>query len=171
MREWLVWAAGIALVVGSIFLFGPAQVEKSPYSETVSLLNLTANGPDESIVLLNGGKEDLDLTGWRLFVEPRFELLFPQGCTLRAGKRLVIHSGPEAGKYPPTCEGGQDLQWRLDHVWCDQNGNTAYLYDVEGRLADEFRWGGGWHLSPFVPCNRDGSQEPVTLEDIRRKHD
>lgn len=60
------------------------------------------------------------------------------------------HSGTQCqGKTP-------DLFWTLNYVWCDANGDSAYLYDAQGNPVDRYEYGGAWHESPVVPCAPGG---------------
>ena len=168
MEQWIFWGIGILLVIGAVLILGaPPQVEL-PYK--VEIATLEPTGGDEVIVIKNVGEEPVDLSGWRLHGAPSYDFTFPEGCLLAPGAKLRIHSGPmpRLGKPPrkgeSVCRPNGDLLWTPLHVWCDRNGNTAYLYDAQGNLVDKYVWGAGYHESPFVPCDRAGEGERPAVE-------
>lgn len=168
MEHWVFWAVGVLLVLGAVLVLGTPPKVELPYR--VEILKIEPIGQDEVVILKNLGKERVDLSGWQLIAPAGFEFRFPQGCSLPAGARLKIHSGPLAEVHTPflgqaqVCPPDGDVLWTLVHVWCDQNGDTALLYDAQGRFVHRYDYGGGWHESPYVPCDREGTGERPLLE-------
>jgi len=164
MEHWIFWGIGILFVVSAVLILG-APSGASSYE--VVITEIEPIGDDEIVWIKNLGDEPVDLSGWQLYTPPHYRFTFPQGCVLPPGAGLKIHSGPRPKifKRPGTpdrgggvCYPGVDLLWTLQHVWCDQNGDTAYLFDAEGDLISKYEYGAGWHRSPYVPCNRSGSE-------------
>lgn len=168
MEHWIFWGVGIALVLGLVLILGAPPKVELPYR--VEIVKFEPVGKDEVVTLKNLGKEAVDLSGWRLVAAAGFEFRFPQGCLLPAGARLKVHSGPLAEVHTPflgeakVCPPNGDVLWTLEHIWCDQNGDTALLYDSAGRLVDRYDYGAGWHESPYVPCDRAGEGERPLLK-------
>lgn len=168
MEEWIFWAVGILLVVGTALILGAPPPLELPYK--VVITEIDPIGDDEVITIRNAGDEPVDLSGWRLATPPRYEFAFPQGCLLPPGARLKVHSGPGSSIHrrllanDPVCRPNGDLLWSLHHIWCDQNGDTAYLYDAQGNLVNKYVYGAGYHESPFVPCDRAGEGEKPLIE-------
>jgi hypothetical protein len=168
MEQWIFWGVGILLVIGAVLLLGAPPPVELPYNIVITEIDPT--GDDEIVWIKNPGEEPVDLSGWQLYTPPRFEFTFPEGCLLAPGASLKVHSGPGSKihkpflKDAPVCRPNGDLLWTPHYVWCDQNGDTAYLYDTEGNLVDRYVYGGGWHVSPFVPCDRAGEGEKPDIE-------
>jgi hypothetical protein len=168
MEHWLFWGVGILLVLGAVLLLGGPGKVALPYR--VEIVKFEPIGSDEIVTIKNLGKEAVDLSGWRLVAVAGFEFKFPQGCSLPAGASLKIHSGPLAAIHRPflgeaqLCPPNGDLLWTPEHIWCDQNGDTALLYDARGRLVHKYDYGIGYHESLYFPCDRAGEGEKPALE-------
>jgi len=162
MEYWIFWGVGILLVVGAVLILGAPPPVQLPYKVVIE--NIDPIGKDEVVYIRNRGDEAVDLSGWKLTTPPHFKFSFPSGCLLPAGAVLKIHSGPGSKIHKklleeePVCRPNGDLLWTLQYVWCDQNGDTAYLYNEQGQLVDRYEYGAGWHRSLFVPCNRAGDE-------------
>jgi len=168
MEHWIFWGIGVLLVVGMVLILGAPSDVRSSYE--VVITKIKPVGDDEIVWIKNLGDEPVDLSGWQLYTPPYYRFTFPQGCILAPGAELKLHSGPQPKIFrrSPSREGevcypGVDLLWTLQHVWCDQNGDTAYLYDSQGNLVDKYEYGAGWHVSSFVPCDRAGEEERTSL--------
>ena len=89
---------------------------------------------DEYIRIDNVGTLAQDMTDWKIVsVVGSQTYYFPPGCTLNAGARVYVHSGPAASDNPP-----RHLRWTGRYVWSN-DGDEARLYDAQGREVD--RWG------------------------------
>jgi len=165
MEHWIFWGVAVLLVIGAVAIIGAPPPVELPYD--VEITDIKPTGDDEIVWIKNLGDEPVDLSGWRLTTPPQFEFIFPEGCQLAPGARLKIHSGPGAKihkpflKDAPVCRPNGDLLWTPHHIWCDQNGDTAFLYDAKGNLIDRYDYGAGWHVDVDVPCDRDGSAPDV----------
>lgn len=160
MAYWLFWGITVLLAIGAMLILGAPQPVELPYK--VVIAEIQPIGDDEVVYIQNQGDEPVDLTGWKLTTPPNFEFRFPEGCLLPPGATLKIHSGPGAKIHrpfladKPLCRPNGDLLWTTQYVWCDQNGDTAYLWDSEGHQVDKYEYGAGWHKSLYFPCNRGG---------------
>src|SRR5574341_452455 len=82
----------------------------------------------EAVEIINIGTP-VDLEGWSLTAGGREEFIFP-AFRLFTGGGVTVHSG--AGQNSPI-----DLYWGLTSaIW--QAGVTAFLYDADGNLQDEY---------------------------------
>jgi hypothetical protein len=162
VEYWIFWGVAVLLVLGAVLILGAPPPVQLPYK--VVITKIEPIGDDEVVYIRNEGKEIVDLSDWRLTTPPFYEFKFPKGCLLAPGAILKIHSGPGSTIHKPflrdepPCRPNGDLLWSLQHIWCDQNGDTAYLWDSKGNQVDKFEYGAGWHESPFVPCNRAGEE-------------
>lgn len=162
MEEIIFWAIGVLLVVGAMVFLGTPANSPPPYEVVIEEIRFWTD--DEVVAIRNNDDEEVDLSGWMLVTphDDRASFTFPNGCILPPGAAIKIHSGPKSSIHSKflgkeeVCRPNGDLLWRLHHVWCDWNGDTAYLFDNEGRKIDEYKYGGGWHKSPYVPCNPGG---------------
>lgn len=102
-------------------------------------INHDAPGPDhqnpngEWVDLVNDGSEAVDLTGFTLKDEANHVFTFP-AVSLEPGQVLRLYSGR-------GLDSDGDLYWGLsgDSVW-NNNGDTAFLRDPQGRLVDTLRY-------------------------------
>jgi hypothetical protein len=153
----------LAITLGSWFLLGPKPPEKDVPHYAVHVVAIREYSPDEMVSIANQGQEPVDISGWTLWAHRPEEARgiayhFPDGCVLNGLQMVRVHSGPDSPNHAGTqCAGTTpDLYWTLNYVWCDANGDTAYLYDTQGNFVDHFQYGGGWHESPSVPCAPGG---------------
>jgi len=84
------------------------------------------SGKDDTIRVINEGKEAVDLSGWFLRSERGGELfVFPAGTVLNGGESVLIVT--ESSEVPG------DLVWPDKKVWHKSKEDRAVLYDVYGR--------------------------------------
>lgn len=151
---------GIALVVLVWLFIGMQEGPQSPFRGMVVIREIKPAGKDEMVTIVNQSEEEIDLAGWLLVTKPIYEYQFPPSCNLKPGQGVRVHSGP--GSFgskqckPDSTSLYRDLIWTHHYVWCNQNGDTALLYDQNGERVDKYEYGAGWHRSRFVPCNREG---------------
>jgi micrococcal nuclease len=87
---------------------------------------------EEYVCFTNLSENPVDMTGWRVHHRPDTWYTFPE-FILKPGASVRVHSGNEVDT--PT-----DLYWRsADSIWRDIH-DSAYLYDAEGKLVDEYAW-------------------------------
>ncbi len=153
----------LAITLGSWFLLGPKPQEKNAPHYAVRVVTIRQYSRDEMVSIANQGDKPVDISGWTLWAHRPNKTIgiayrFPQDCVLKSQQMIRVHSGPEAlGHSSTKCQGKTpDLFWTLRYVWCDSNGDSAYLYDAKGNLANRFEYGAGWHLSAVVPCAPGG---------------
>ena len=86
----------------------------------------------EEVVIVNGGSQAVDLSGWVLIsTSGNQQFTFPKGTVLAPGSRLIVRSGPRAAAGPGV------LVWTREYVWANQ-GDPAELRDATGQLVA--RW-------------------------------
>lgn len=84
--------------------------------------------PEEETVVLVGGDQEADLSGWALRDESsRHRYRFPEGSLLRPGSSIVVTSG-DPGWVPPG-----------ETVW-NNGGDMALLLDPAGNVAARWRY-------------------------------
>lgn len=87
---------------------------------------------EEYVCLTNLSDHSVDITGWRVLHKPDTWYTFPE-FILDAGASVRVHSGKET-------DTTTDLYWgQDDSVWRDIH-DSAYLYDADGNLVDEYSW-------------------------------
>ncbi len=93
----------------------------------------TDNPNGEWVEIANKGTAAVDMTRFTLKDEGNHLYTFPS-VRLAAGQVLKVHSGRGT-------DSGTTLFWGLvgDAVW-DNDGDTAYLRDSQGRLIDSYRY-------------------------------
>ncbi len=85
---------------------------------------------DDHIILRNTGRQAADVGGWYIVSDKGNQIyVLPKGTTIAPGGELTIgsQSSEEAG----------DLTWPDKKVWHKSKEDTAFLYDVYGRLIDQ----------------------------------
>jgi len=101
-------------------------------------LRVTADAPGddrenldgETVTVVNGRDEAVNLSGWTLRDEADHVYRFPEGTTLGPGESLVVHTG--SGE-----DGDGDYYWgRSSPVW-NNAGDTATLADESGTVVAE----------------------------------
>ena len=83
------------------------------------------------ICLRNDSKAAVDISGWFLYSDKGGQtFVFPAGTVLEAGQEIGISAldSPDAG----------DFVWPDEEVWHPEKPDTALLYDVYGRMMDEY---------------------------------
>lgn len=88
------------------------------------------NENDEYIVFENTGTEPLDLSGWRVEDKADHTYYFPSGFTLDPGARVTLYTG--SGTNSNT-----ELYWGSNSAIWNNDGDTIYVYDEEGRKVIE----------------------------------
>ncbi len=164
MTRAFIFAAILLLItLGSWFLLGPKPPEPDRPQYAVRIVAIREYSADEQVSIANQGTEPVDISGWTLWAHRHdkahgITYRFPTNCVLKSEQMIRVHSGPEAlGHSSTKCQGKTpDLYWTIDYVWCNANGDSAYLHDAQGNLADRLQYGAGWHLSAVVPCASGG---------------
>ncbi|AEK72220.1 nuclease (SNase domain protein) [Thermococcus sp. 4557] len=87
---------------------------------------------DEYVVLKNKGSKAVDLKGWVIMDEANHKYYFPS-VILQPGQEIVLHTGRGSNTSHDLYWGSKRAIWNNDH-------DTAYLYDAQGRLVDKFSW-------------------------------
>jgi len=156
----------LVITLGSWILLGPKPPDENAPHYAVHIVQIRQYSSDEMVAIANQGQEPVDISGWTLWAHQvntpnGVAYHFPESCVLNGFHMIRIHSGPDALSHSGVkCTGKTpDLYWTIDHVWCDANGDSAYLYDAQTpsqRLVDRFEYGAGWHLSAVVPCAPGG---------------
>jgi micrococcal nuclease len=92
------------------------------------LLNLN----EEYACFTNLSDHPVDMTGWRVNHRPDTWYTFPE-FILNPQASVRLHSGNEVDTSTDLYWGNDDSIWRDIH-------DTAYLYDADGKLIDEYSW-------------------------------
>ena len=87
---------------------------------------------DEYVVIKNEGNESVDMTGWTLSDEGNHVYTFPS-FVLNAGATVTIYTGSGMDAQDKLYWGSSSPIWNNDH-------DTAYLKDNEGKLVDSWGW-------------------------------
>jgi len=156
----------LAITLGSWFLLGPKPPEANAPHYPVHIVQIREYSSDEMVSIANQGEDPVDISGWTLWAHQvdtpnAVAYHFPKGCVLNSFQMIRVHSGPDALSNSGTqCQGKTpDLYWTINYVWCNANGDSAFLYDAQTpsqTLVDRYVYGAGWHLSPAVPCAPGG---------------
>ncbi|USZ67543.1 lamin tail domain-containing protein [Halorussus salilacus] len=127
----------------------------------VSITDIQEDGEDsldEYVDIRNDGDADLEMTGWTLEDEADYTYEFPDGFTLGAGETVRVHTGD--GEDTDT-----DLYWGMGIPVWNNDGDTAYLYDDAGNLADELTYPTESDACGDVVCVSEVSPEGDTLNE------
>ncbi|ONK14395.1 lamin tail domain-containing protein [Streptomyces sp. MP131-18] len=91
---------------------------------------------DEYVEILNGGAEQVDISGWTLRAdEAGHAFTFPPGSTVGPGRRVRVYTNEVNREYGGYSYGiGQQ-------VW-NEEGDTALLEDANGNMVSAFPYGG-----------------------------
>ncbi|WP_232461980.1 lamin tail domain-containing protein [Thermococcus siculi] len=87
---------------------------------------------DEYVVLENRDSTTVNLKGWLIMDKADHRYYFPS-VTLQPGKRIVLHTGKGTNT-------AHDLYWGSGRAIWNNDHDTAYLYNSQGELVDEFSW-------------------------------
>ena len=96
-------------------------------NQAVSIADV--DNQDDCITLRNSGKTAADVGGWYIVSDKGSQIyVLPEGTMIAPGGELVIGS--------QSTKGTADLTWPDKKIWHKSKEDTAYLYDVYGRLID-----------------------------------
>ena len=96
-------------------------------NQAVSIANV--DNQDDCITLRNSGKTAAEVGGWYIVSDKGSQIyVLPEGTMIAPGGELVIGS--------QSTNGTADLTWPDKKIWHKSKEDTAYLYDVYGRLID-----------------------------------
>ena len=96
-------------------------------NQAVSIANV--DNQDDCITLRNSGKTAAEVGGWYIVSDKGSQIyVLPEGTMIAPGGELVIGS--------QSTKGTADLTWPDKKIWHKSKEDTAYLYDVYGRLID-----------------------------------
>jgi len=98
-------------------------------AKTIGVAIAGVDNQDDHITLRNTGKAAADVGGWYIVSDKGNQIyVLPKGTVILPGEELVI--GSQSSKEPGN------LTWPDKKVWHKEKDDTAYLYDVYGRLVD-----------------------------------
>ena len=96
-------------------------------NQAVSIADV--DNQEDRITLRNSGKTAADVGGWYIVSDKGSQIyVLPEGTMMAPGGELVIGS--------QSTKGAADLTWPDKKIWHKSKEDTAYLYDVYGRLID-----------------------------------
>jgi hypothetical protein len=116
----------------------PATKVRAPTPPTAHIVisNLRPDASHEQLTVENRGIVQQDLTGWEIrSLIGGQTFVFPEGTTVDMGASIRVHSGHSAYSSRPT-----DLFWKKRYIW-KNSGDIAQLYNAEGDLIHEYRFG------------------------------
>jgi len=90
------------------------------------------NPNEEYVCFTNLSDHPVDMTGWRVHHRPNTWYTFHE-FILDTGASVRLHSGREVDTATDLYWGGEESIWRDVH-------DSAYLYDADGKLMDEYSW-------------------------------
>lgn len=92
-------------------------------------------GTSEYVEIVNEGNAEQNMSLWSVSGSSGSQrYFFPNGYVLGPGSRVRLHSGDGGIDAPPG-----DIYWTTEEVW-DNEGETVYLADVQGRRVDEYSY-------------------------------
>jgi endonuclease YncB( thermonuclease family) len=114
----------------------PSATVAPPAGESgVSIVTVFNSGKQEYVEIANTGTASRDLGGWSVSGSSGDErYTFPAGYVLAAGVRVRLFSGAGGVNAPPG-----DIYWTHSSVW-NNAGETATLWDAQGRLVSEYTY-------------------------------
>ncbi|WP_061808952.1 S-layer homology domain-containing protein [Rossellomorea vietnamensis] len=102
---------------------GNGVSEPAPANVMISSVDVDA----EVVTIKNNGKEDVDMTGWKLVSEEGNQSFdFPNGFVLKAGRTVHVTSGKYAAHNPPVY-----LKWTGSYIW-NNEGDSSVIYNAKG---------------------------------------
>jgi len=87
---------------------------------------------DGYVVLKNEGSSGMNLEGWMIMDKAGHAYKFPP-VILQPGQEIVLHTGKGVNT-------AHDLYWGSGRAIWNNDHDTAYLYDSQGELVDQFSW-------------------------------
>lgn len=85
---------------------------------------------DQTVVLRNTGKDDVDLSRWFIVSERGGELfMFPEGAIIESGGEVTVACNDYRGE--------SDYKWGSAKVWHKTKDDNAVLIDSHGNVIDE----------------------------------
>ena len=106
----------------------PSTPISSGGSPEIQIASMDCKGKPETIVLLNNGNSQQDMTQWTVADEgTKHTFNFPNGFILEAGKSVEIVSGEVGDNTQST------LYWKKQTVW-NNDGDIATVLDKDGNI-------------------------------------
>jgi len=130
----------LCLILGTVPMsLGATSQTSSSTSNTVYISALYVGAPhqtvnQEYVKITNKGTKPVSMKGWKLTDKGRkHTYYFPSSYTLKAKTTVTLYSGK--GKNTAT-----KLYWGQGwYVW-NNDGDTAYLYNAQGKLVSSKTW-------------------------------
>ena len=137
-------AAAAFLTMGTL-LTAAVPANAAPRRQSIKILSVQYDSPGndngsnrslnaEWVEIENAGRTRVDLEGWTLSNGDR-EFEFPE-FTLRPGWTVMVHTGKGEDGEPRR----HDLYWGSRKYAWGNDGDTAKLYDDDGRRVDTCEW-------------------------------
>ena len=112
---------------GEVTASGMGYADFPAANKAVSIAGV--DNKDDRITLRNTGKTAADVGGWYIVSDKGNQIfVLPEGTAIAPGGELTISSQSSAA--------AGDLVWPDKKVWHKSKEDTAWLYDVYGRLID-----------------------------------
>ncbi|AKG91661.1 Micrococcal nuclease-like protein [Geoglobus ahangari] len=87
---------------------------------------------DEYVVIANTGSTSVSLYGWKIQDESGKYYIFPD-VVLDPGEQVILHTGK-------GLDNSTDIFWNSGRAIWNNDHDTAYLYNSEGELVDNYEW-------------------------------
>ncbi|MGE5457620.1 MAG: lamin tail domain-containing protein [Methanococcaceae archaeon] len=103
---------------------------KTPGSAESTVYMSDLNLQDEWVQISNTGSSPVSLNGWKIEDEGNKHTYTFQSYTLNAGTTVTVFTGKGTNS-------ATELYWQLDDPIWNNDGDTAYLYDDNGKLISK----------------------------------
>jgi endonuclease YncB( thermonuclease family) len=118
--------------IDSVVETTPAPVTSTDSSHHLQITEVDKQ--KEIVTLHNPGKEDVNMTGWKLVsIAGDQSYTFPDGYILKSGDTIQILSGPDA------VESSGTLVWTKKNIWNNTESDPAILYNASGGIDFEYK--------------------------------
>lgn len=113
----------------------PTGAPTSLPAARIVIVDVVNSGTSEYVEIANEGDAEQDMSLWSVRGSSGSQrYVFPGGYILGPGARVRLHSGDGGIDAPPG-----DIYWTTEEVW-DNEGETVYLADVQGRQVHEYSY-------------------------------
>jgi micrococcal nuclease len=113
----------------------PTGAPTSAPAPRIVIADVFNSGTSEYVEIANEGNAEQNMSLWSVRGSSGSQrYVFPGGYVLGPGARVRLHSGDGGIDAPPG-----DIYWTTEEVW-DNQGETVYLADIQGRQVDEYSY-------------------------------
>lgn len=139
-KRLIILSVALCMILGTLPVsLGATSQTSSSTSNTVYISALYVGAPhqtvnQEYVKITNKGTKAVSMKGWKVTDKgKKHTYSFPSSYTLKAKTTVTLYTGK--GKNTPT-----KLYWGQGwYVW-NNDGDTAYLYNAQGKLVSSKTW-------------------------------